>query len=128
MNDQQIEQEIQAKGANVAPRITPADIEASIANEYFFTADQGVEAADLERLYPGSLCMVTICVLIMHNGYRIVGVNTGPVSSVNFDADLGRQYARENAIEQIWQLLGYELRSYLHAMKEPRTGKAPPIA
>ena len=30
MNDQQIEQEIQAKGANVAPRITPADIEANI--------------------------------------------------------------------------------------------------
>ena len=115
MTDQQIEQEIQAKGADVAPRITPADIEASIASEYFFTADQGVEAADLERLYPGSLCMVTICVLIMHNGYRIVGVNTGPVSSVNFDADLGRQYARENAIEQIWQLLGYELRSKLAA-------------
>ncbi len=32
MNDQTIEQEIQAKGANVAPRITPADVEAKITS------------------------------------------------------------------------------------------------
>lgn len=41
MNDQAIEQEIQAKGLT-APRVTPADIEANIAGEYFFTADQAV--------------------------------------------------------------------------------------
>jgi len=39
MDDTQIEQEIQAKGLT-APRITPADIEANIAKEiYFTTAD-----------------------------------------------------------------------------------------
>lgn len=32
MSDESIEQEIQAKGANVAPRITPADVEANIEN------------------------------------------------------------------------------------------------
>ena len=37
MNDQQIEQEIQAKGLT-APRVTPADIEASIAMEFYFSA------------------------------------------------------------------------------------------
>ena len=37
MNDQQIEQEIQAKGLT-APRVTPADIEANIVGEYYFTA------------------------------------------------------------------------------------------
>ena len=45
MNDQTIEQEIQAKSANVAPRITPADIEANIASEHYFTAEQGAFAA-----------------------------------------------------------------------------------
>ena len=35
MNDKTIEQEIQAKGANVAPRITPADIEANISSEWY---------------------------------------------------------------------------------------------
>ena len=41
MNDQAIEQEIQAKGLT-APRITLADIEENIAAEYFFTAEQAV--------------------------------------------------------------------------------------
>lgn len=41
MNDNDIEQEIQAKGMT-APRVTPADIEANIAGEYYFTADQAV--------------------------------------------------------------------------------------
>ena len=40
MNDQSIEQEIQAKGLT-APRVTPADIEANIAGEHFFTAGDG---------------------------------------------------------------------------------------
>ena len=36
-----IEQEIHAKGLT-APRITPADIEANIASEHYFTAMDGV--------------------------------------------------------------------------------------
>lgn len=39
-----IEQEVQAKGLN-APRITPADIEANIASEHYFTAADGLRAA-----------------------------------------------------------------------------------
>lgn len=37
MNDQQIEQEIQANGLT-APRITPADIEANISSEWYINA------------------------------------------------------------------------------------------
>ncbi len=54
MNDQAIEQEIQAKGLT-APRITPED----------------------------------------------------------FDAEIGRKIARQNAINKVWPLMGYELRSKL---------------
>lgn len=42
MSDKDIEQEIQAKGANVAPRITPAAVEANIIGEHYFTAADGV--------------------------------------------------------------------------------------
>lgn len=41
MTDQAIEQEIQAKGLT-APRVTPADIEANIKSEHYFTAADGV--------------------------------------------------------------------------------------
>lgn len=44
MNDQQIEQEIQAKGLT-APRVTPDDIEANIASEHYFTAADGYRSA-----------------------------------------------------------------------------------
>lgn len=41
MNDQAIEQEIQANG-KTAPRITPADIQKAIASEHYFTAADGL--------------------------------------------------------------------------------------
>ena len=44
MNDQAIEQEIQAKGLT-APRITPQDIEANIVSEHYFTARDGRRGA-----------------------------------------------------------------------------------
>jgi hypothetical protein len=113
-----IEQEIQAKGLT-APRITPADVEANIASEHYFTAADGqmgaVAAGDDAPAFNPALSLLTFCVLIMRNGHRIVGVNEGPVSAENFDAELGRKLARKKAIDQIWPLIGYELRSRLAA-------------
>ena len=117
MTDNQIEQEIQAKGLT-APRITPADIEANIASETYFTGADGVvgemgteaDALDAGRI-PASLDQVTFCVLITTNGTKLVGVNTGPVSPSNFDAELGRKLARQNAIDQLWPMMGYALRT-----------------
>lgn len=106
-------------------KVTLEDIEASIAHEVFFTAYQGASMATSEPI-PGELGMVTICAMTLHNGHRIIGVNEGSVSPEIFDAETGRQYAREKAIDQIWPLLGYELRSKLHAMSGPRTGEAVP--
>lgn len=112
--DEAIEQEIQAKGLT-APRVTPADIEANIASEHYFTALDGVEGAT--GVWDGcdsyALGLITICVLITRNGMRLVGVNEGPVSIQNFDADMGRRMARQKAIDQLWPMLGYELRSQL---------------
>jgi len=42
--DEQIENEIQAKGKTAA-RVTPADIEANIASEHYFTAGDGFAGA-----------------------------------------------------------------------------------
>ena len=49
MNDQQIEQEIQAKGLT-APRVTPADIEAHIASEHYFTAAEATAGASVGQI------------------------------------------------------------------------------
>lgn len=105
MNDQTIEQEIQAKGLN-APRVTPADIEANIVGEYFFTA----AAATKECPQFDALRLLTFCVLVLKNGFTVTG-ESACASPENFDAELGRKIARQNAVAKIWPLMGYELRS-----------------
>ena len=117
MNDQTIEQEIQDKGLT-APRITPADIEANIVSAFYFTADEGVEGAS--RHLPNSvragtaLSLLTFCVLVLRNGFTVTG-ESACASPENFNAEIGRQIARQNAVAKIWPLMGYELRSKLAA-------------
>ena len=223
MEDKDIEQEIQAKGLT-APRITPDDIEANIAAEYFFTAEQAVAGASMDQVaevahevnkcychalgdnsqpswadapewqrssarmgaelhtqgnfgpeashiswmrqkldegwkygpvkcpekkeHPcivpfdqlpveqqakdyifrgvvhavngvfsgapvlASLGLLTFCVLVLRNGFTVTG-ESACASPENFDAELGRKIARQNAINKVWPLMGYELRSKL---------------
>lgn len=160
-----IEQEIQAKGLT-APRITPADIEANIAAEYYFTAEQAVSGFNsamvdrflgwklpndfapdagisLNRTYVDNfgmptgtnllhagqakemlqhvvggapvlpaLGLLTFCVIVLKNGYTVHGVSAC-VSPENFDAEIGRKVARENAVQEIWPLMGYALKEKL---------------
>ena len=114
-----LEEEIVAKGLT-APRITPADIEANIVGEYYFTAAQGVQAAfgeqdELTRLTGahGELKLLTFCVLVLKNRFTVTG-ESACASPENFDAGLGRKIARGNAIDKLWPLLGYALKQQLH--------------
>lgn len=113
MNNEKIEQDIQAKGL-MAPLVTLADIEANIDSEYYFTAADGVYGADPERRELVSLetHFLTFCVLVLRNGFTVTG-EWAFASPENFDAEIGRQIARENAVNKIWPLMGYELKSKL---------------
>ena len=116
MNDSEIEQEIQAKG-KTAPRITPKDIEANIVSEHYFTAAQGAchpKAMNPRNFsnIPPELGLLTICVLVLRNDFTVTG-ESACASPENFDAEIGRQIARANAVQKIWPLMGYELRSQL---------------
>lgn len=119
MNDQTIEQEIVACGANVAPRITPADIEANIASEHYFTAADGddsenaVSVGDERGGAYKKLRLLTLCVLVLKNGFTVTG-ESACASPENFNAEIGRKVARANAVQKIWTLMGYELKQRLH--------------
>ena len=110
-----VEAMIQAKG-KTAPRVTPADIEANIVGEHFFTAEQGVHAAyqtpDGAIPCVPALGLLTFCVLTLRNGFTVTG-ESACASPENFDAEIGRKIARVNAVNKIWPLMGYELRSQL---------------
>jgi hypothetical protein len=113
MNDQSIEQEIQTKG-KTAPRVTPADIEANIVTSVYFTAQDGLRSSDPDfaQYSPKSLDLLTFCVLVLKNGFTVTG-ESACASPENFDAEIGRKIARQNAVQKIWPLMGYELRSKL---------------
>lgn len=112
MNDSQLEQAIQAKGLT-APRVTPADIEAEISSEHYFTAAEGVIGnVHEEGEMPPSLDQLTFCVLVLRNGFTVTG-ESACASPENFDAEIGRKIARQNAINKVWPLLGFRLRDHL---------------
>ena len=112
--DAGIERLIQTKGKTAA-RVTPQDIERAITSEHYFTAGQAVEqqTAPHEQI-PTSLYLLTFCVLTLRNGFTVTG-ESACASPENFDVQIGRAIARENAVQKIWPLLGYELRTKLAA-------------
>lgn len=119
-NDEQNEAAIKAMGADVAPRVTPDAIQAAIVSEHYFTAADGAMATQsgLDRHVHGAtgvplpLHLLTLCVLVLRNGFTVVG-KSACASPANFNAQLGRSYAREDAVRQLWPLLGYALRDKL---------------
>lgn len=124
MNDNQIEQEIIAKG-KTAPRVTPADIEANIDAAYYFTAGQGANAGlkahseDFGLMDESPLHLLTFCVLVLKNGFTVTG-ESACASPENFDAEIGRNVARANAVQKIWPLMGYALKQELHEAEQAR--------
>lgn len=122
-NEAALEQEIQAKGLN-AQRLTPAVIDSVIASEHYFTAAEGVLGAYKANsdVYVGTtpndlnaaaLPLLTFCVLVLKNGFTVTG-ESACASPENFNAEIGRKIARDNARNKIWLLEGYLLRQRLH--------------
>ncbi|HCJ0348596.1 TPA: hypothetical protein NQH15_000291 [Acinetobacter baumannii] len=115
-NEKQIEEEIQSKGLN-APRLTPQLIDSIIVDQYYFTAANAQWGAD-----PNTTALIgmhkqletlTFCVLILKNGFTVTG-ESACASPENFDAEIGKKIAYENARNKIWQLEGYLLKEKLH--------------
>lgn len=87
-------------------RVSLQDIQNKISRVDFFTLDQQVK-------YIGArLDVMTICVVCMNNGFIFVG-KSAPVDPDNFDAEVGKVHARDDAIRQIWPMEGYLLRETL---------------
>ena len=94
--DNEMEEKIQAKGLN-APRLNPEHIESIIKEEYY-------------HVVPNTT--LTICVLTLKNGFTVTG-ESASASPENFDEEIGREIARNNARDKIWVLEGYLLKEIL---------------
>lgn len=126
--DDLMERQIKAAGADVAPRVTPEDLAAAIASEHYFSAAEGAFGMGCNQDWfdgkegpfgeegrkKGPLDLLTICVLELKNGFTVVGTSAC-ASPANFNVEIGRKLAREKAIDQLWQLLGFALKERLAA-------------
>lgn len=117
MSDKAIEQEIQAKGLT-APRVTPQRIQDVIASEHYFSAAIGCGHPYLAIEKSSPLHCLTFCVLVLKNGFTVTG-ESACASPENFDAEIGRKVAHDNAISKVWMLEGYLLKQQLHEQKTP---------
>jgi hypothetical protein len=70
------------------------------------------ESFVLNQTISDALKLLTFCVLVLKNGFTVTG-ESACASPENFDAEIGRKIARENATQKVWPLMGYELKSKL---------------
>lgn len=106
MSDERIEQMIRDKEIE-GPRVTPEDI------------DQLIVSGDY-HVFPGTT--VTVCCLTLRNGFTVIG-QSACADPHNFDEEVGKTIAYEDAWHKIWPLEGYLLRQMLH---EARNHEAAP--
>jgi hypothetical protein len=101
-----------AAAVATAPRVTLNDINDAIAFEATCTANKALTGTPGES--DDAFKLLTLCFIRMKNGYTVIG-KSAPASPENFNADLGAKFAREDAVRQIWPIMGYALREKLAA-------------
>lgn len=99
-----------------ANRVSLADIEANILWESYRSGRELISdtlpATQESLLVDLSASSLTICFIVLRNGFTVIG-KSAPADPANYNRELGRKFAREDAIRQIWPLMGYAKREEL---------------
>jgi hypothetical protein len=85
----------------VAVKLTQQDIESAVLTEQY-------------HVFPGTT--VTVCCLTLRNGFNATGTSACAHPD-NFDAEIGRRLAREDALRKVWTLEGYLLKQEMFAAR-----------
>jgi hypothetical protein len=98
---------------NLPTHVTPADVDAVIASEWFFTGREAAFASDgpvpagMSNIALGQL---TFCMLVLKNGFTVTG-ESYCASPEKYDRDIGRKYARQQATNKVSAFLGFMLKN-----------------
>lgn len=107
IDDAAVESQIKAKGLT-APRVTPAQIDALMADVTFHT-----------HVIPGTT--TTVATAIMSNGFTLATAFSACADPANFDAEIGVEIAvskaRVTARDKLWELEGYALKKEIESLK-----------
>lgn len=90
-------QHVQEQMKDEAPSVTIEEVNAAIKSETYTVLPNG---------------RTTVCQLTLDNGFTVEG-SSACVSLERFNAELGRKYSRERAVEKVWEHLGFRLADRL---------------
>jgi hypothetical protein len=90
--DMTLEQAQERVATKTAPRVTKESIEERIERVSYTVMDD----------------IMTVCVITMRNGFKALG-SAVPADPRNYDADVGKRYAFEDAFKGLWRVEGYLL-------------------
>lgn len=94
MSESEIESEMQKKNLTRSPRIAPGDVDRVITGTDYY-------------VFPNTT--VTVACLTLRNGFYVCGYSAC-LNPANFDVELGRQVAFNDARDKIWKLEAYRLK------------------
>lgn len=94
----------------IIPRVTVDEVEAEIVSEDYLNGARAIATVNMvpKSSLPVALGNLTICILVLANGFTVVGTSAC-VNSALYDEQKGRELARADAVRQIWPLLGFRL-------------------
>lgn len=111
MSIQETDRESAEAAKNPAGRVSLAQIEAAIKFRFDLNLGDCVGATAGHIVSPNAdsslqLSRTSLCVLVMSNDFNVIGKST-PLDPANFNVELGRKFAYEDAIRQLWPLMAF---------------------
>lgn len=103
-----------AKDVQKTPnRVALADIESKIERIRYITGSE-IDAwlGGPASPHQDNFDVMTVCFITVSNGFSVLG-KSAPADPGNFNADLGKKFAYEDAVRQLWPLYGFALRERL---------------
>lgn len=98
---------------NAEPKLTLDEAKAVVATKtHPRVTEDSIKEKIASVVYTAPTQFSTLCVITMKNGWISTGFSA-PADERNFDWEVGKRYAYENAFKPLWQLEGYLLRELL---------------
>ena len=87
----------------------------------FSVTEKDVKEAIVQEIYVRAGFKTVICVLILDDGFEVVGTSA-PVDVDNMDLSIGKDIAKQNALDNVWGHLGSIMQRHLaiHRAEETR--------
>lgn len=102
-------------------KLTIDTIEAQIESKFFMSAYTALSGnvTFLSNSDIAALKNVTLCILVMRNGFVVVG-ESAPIDPADYCPEVGRQVAYQRALDKLYPLIGYELKTKLNEVENEK--------